>query len=123
MTKPENPPAFPSSITDETLVAHPGMKLRDWFAGQVLPAVAREAPKDVTSSMSNGDVAAVVARICYTIADAMLAESAKPCTVLAPSETVTDEWIDQWWPDMAHPAGRAQIRLQLDTLMAEVWRG
>lgn len=119
MNGPENPPAFPSvCLSDPGHPASiPGMTLRDWFAGQVLPAAAQEPPK---FDQSMEDASAALARLSYRVADAMLVQRARPCSALLPSETVSDAWIDRWWPDMATPEGRAEIRLQLDTLMADV---
>jgi len=54
-------PAFP--ISDPVL--QNGMSLRDWFAGQVL------------ASQIDDDADADLARRCYAIADALLAERQK----------------------------------------------
>jgi hypothetical protein len=57
-TKDDGGPAFPA-------LTHPGMSLRDWFAGQVL------------ASPIDDDADADLARRCYAIADAMLAARKK----------------------------------------------
>ena len=46
--------------------SRPGMSLRDWFAGQALPAVFNQHPVD------RGNAEKVALR-CYRLADAMLA--------------------------------------------------
>jgi hypothetical protein len=60
-------PAFPvigMPFDPDTILNRPGMSLRDWFAGQALPSV------DERSHGTTQDVA----KECYQIADAMLAE-------------------------------------------------
>ncbi len=68
MSKPENPPAFP------TLEPHPpfgGMTLRDWFAGQALAGLLANPQHSIVDDWSwrsgslTGDA--------YDYADAMLA--------------------------------------------------
>ena len=61
----ENPNAFP---TNDITPYHPGMTLRDWFAGQALTGL--------TASDNWGSVMSM-ARYAYELADAMLAERAK----------------------------------------------
>lgn len=51
-----------------------GMHLRDWFAGQALAGQLAFSPSD---SFDKAHQPADVARICYQMADAMLAERAK----------------------------------------------
>lgn len=66
MSKPENPPAFPR---DHRHLGHNGMDLRDYFAGQALTAwMSDGCPRGSDES---------IARECYGVADAMLAERAK----------------------------------------------
>lgn len=48
---------------------NPGMTLRDWFAGQMLPRIATGWPNDASR--------VELARRCYEIADAMIAERSK----------------------------------------------
>jgi len=48
----------------------PGMTLRDWFAGQALPAVIQQLKL-------HKDGRHEIDRVCYELADAMLAERAK----------------------------------------------
>jgi hypothetical protein len=60
--------AFPIPLTQ-----HPGMELRDWFAGQVLPKLAFPL-------RNNDDIrnAQELAKDCYRYADAMLEARKKP---------------------------------------------
>jgi hypothetical protein len=51
-------------------VMHPGMTLRDWFAGQALAGIAAHATSEEWS-------VGVVAQYCYDLADAMIAERNK----------------------------------------------
>jgi hypothetical protein len=60
--------AFPSSAIDD---AFGGMSLRDWFAGQALSGMT--ANPTVAPTIKNADIAS----ICYSLADAMLAEREK----------------------------------------------
>jgi hypothetical protein len=59
-------PAFPNNLT-------PGMDLRDYFAAKALPAAMHEA----SALYVKGPTPEYVAELCYSIADAMLAERAK----------------------------------------------
>lgn len=52
-----------------TVTGEGGMTMRDWFAGQMLPRVATGWP--------NEENRAELARRCYEMADAMLAERSK----------------------------------------------
>lgn len=74
--KPDGGPAFPFAV-DAKQLAHPGMTLRDHFAGQALTAAYHELARQV----GEGDLAEFgwpdVAAAAYRIADAMLAERAK----------------------------------------------
>lgn len=56
-----------------------GMTLRDWFAGQVLPAIYTDAEHEQTWRRTDGNdsFAVMTARVAYQMADAMLAERAK----------------------------------------------
>lgn len=67
-----NPYAFPQSVpvSDECLNRE-GMTLRDYFAAHVLSSAYQLA---TSKGIEDG---AKVAKECYTIADAMLAERAK----------------------------------------------
>lgn len=62
-------PAFPLLFTHAT--TQPGMTLRDYFAAKALPVV-------ITDWLNTGDIfqdpelAEVIARDCYIVADAML---------------------------------------------------
>lgn len=66
-------PAYPSpndvQVGQFQSAGHPGMTLRDWFAGQALTAVSIQAFDDELTVEQNARVAAVWA---YTVADAML---------------------------------------------------
>ena len=83
MTKPDNPPAFPfneegeSSFSGQRVVqTHPGMELRDWFAGQALAGMLANGQGPNTHWL-NGP-SSDVASHAYDIANAMLAERTKP---------------------------------------------
>lgn len=65
-------PAFPSHITfndalDKALVKHPGMTLRDWFAGQALTGL-------LTNYDSHSSNLTTCAELATLVADAILAE-------------------------------------------------
>ena len=89
-TKPENPPAFPNDEPDinsghyegryEILAHHPGMSMRDWFAGMALQGIVlRPRPLVRKSDGSEINSPLMVAEYCYTQADAMLtARQTKP---------------------------------------------
>lgn len=77
LSKPENPNAFPRPYSyddSEALhyLAHSGMTLRDYFAGQTLAGIAEHGcsvrSKNPLEQGNN------IARLCYAIADAMLAQ-------------------------------------------------
>ncbi len=84
MTEPNGGPAFPRPMTPggstmtpgvggsswSAQMGHPGMTLRDWFAGQALAVFIQ----NTTLNPLNADLYAAKA---YEIADAMLAERAK----------------------------------------------
>ena len=81
MSKPENPPAFSRAASVDPLYnGQPGMTLRDYFAGQALPAVLRSASAvQHTPAMREGEetVLPAIARDAYELADAMLAQRTK----------------------------------------------
>lgn len=70
MSKPENPFAFPMAVPGDCMTQPAdGMTLRDWFAGQALTGWMHDGlPRDRDD---------VVARECYAMADAMLAERSR----------------------------------------------
>ncbi len=78
MTRDDGGPAFPLGLInlggDGSLALKEGMSLRDWFAGQALigimglGVIADDWEKLITGHAANA----------YQIADAMLAERAKP---------------------------------------------
>lgn len=76
MAKPENPPAFPPSITATTAgdVYHgfDGMTLRDWMAGQALIGILSSGTTHMASGQTIDDYHAMVAYGAYALADAML---------------------------------------------------
>lgn len=55
-------PAFPIPEVPTVMQAWPGMSLRDWFAGMVLPQAMGESPS-----------VEIAATLAYRMADAMLA--------------------------------------------------
>jgi len=69
MSEQHGGPAFPMPHSDQpgSYETHPGMTLRDWFAGQALVGQILARP----SAMSDD-----VAERCYIMADAMLAARA-----------------------------------------------
>ncbi len=73
MTAPENPMAFPWQETEFT-DGHPGMTLRDYFAGQVAPAILTQLWANLKE---NGEMVdncyRVASEASYEMADAMLA--------------------------------------------------
>ena len=73
ISKPENPNAFPRPYSyDETeafhYLAHPGMSLRDWFAGQALIGLL---------SRASGEDPHKAPGLAFKLADDMLAERDK----------------------------------------------
>ena len=76
-------PAYPTPLAQtsetrdvsevvEAYIHHPGMSLRDWFAGMALMGIAANDPPSY-SDVGISDTA----ELSYQIADAMLAERAK----------------------------------------------
>lgn len=73
MTAPENPAAFPCS-PGGVPYWNEGMTLRDWFAGQALPAIIRSmAAGDYQAPPAGMGSAEMATRDAYRTADAMLA--------------------------------------------------
>lgn len=70
----ENPPAFPSGDFTQCEPGY-GMTLRDWFAGQALPAIIAATSAGQHQVMREGDTSIVagITRDAYEMADAMLA--------------------------------------------------
>lgn len=65
MTKIEDGgPAFPIVVPEEFQQAHPGLSLRDWFAGHALAGLIAQTTK--------ADLAEEFSRQAYVAADAML---------------------------------------------------
>lgn len=63
-----------------TPVGYHGMSLRDWFAGQALPALlarASVAAVKESTDATGEDIEAFFAGAAYDLADAMLTERAK----------------------------------------------
>ena len=60
--------------------SYPGMSLRDWFAGQALAGIFAGGyrTKEIQDMASGTMGASTPAGACYALADAMLAERAKP---------------------------------------------
>ena len=70
----------------EVRTIHPGMSLRDWFAGQVLPSICTclvgdsSQRQDIQKRITSGEIEsayAAVAQTAYEMADAMIAERTK----------------------------------------------
>ena len=75
MTKNDGGFAFPRPVT-ECNTGHPGMTLRDWFAGQAMAAAYAGC---VGARPDEGQTwAEMVSRECYEISDAMLAARRGP---------------------------------------------
>lgn len=75
MDKPENPPAFPMIGTNahsDQYIEHPGMSLRDWFAGQALAGMLAYHGSYGCGNGPGNNVARA-----YEHADAMLVERLK----------------------------------------------
>ncbi len=68
----KSPPAFPTKmpIIHEAANSFPGMSLRDYFAGQVLAGLSAHKDSDELTIMN-------AVRLCYKMADAMIAERNK----------------------------------------------
>jgi len=87
---PFNPPAFPCEAQGDRSVPSehdylqtgihsakfPGMSLRDWLAGQVLPAVFSAGVDSELEGLPGETAGQVIARTVYEMADAMLAHRA-----------------------------------------------
>lgn len=73
MSEPENPPAFAAYAENCGQV---GMTLRDWFAGQAMSSVVRTFADQPIGN--EREAYANIAKLSFGIADAMLAERAKP---------------------------------------------
>lgn len=80
----ENPQAFPlpaMHLEDgRGYAGQPGMTLRDWFAGQALGGMMGHQNADFSPLGRNGKTPCVPLFVedAYALADAMLAERAKP---------------------------------------------
>jgi len=70
-----NPPAFPMGNPEQG--GHDGMSLRDWFAGQALPAIIAEIYRvaAIDGPVESG-VAGPVSAFSYEIADVLLSARA-----------------------------------------------
>lgn len=80
MTREHNPPAFATPPlynpnTGDYIHGQPGMSLRDWFAGQIIPVAVKVCGEDEREPGET--MAQMCARRAYEVADAMLAERAK----------------------------------------------
>jgi len=73
MSEEDGGQAFPDHYTNGNgyLQQHPGMTLRDWFAGQALAGIMAGDPDAITIQNCFN------ASLCYQLADAMLAERAR----------------------------------------------
>jgi len=79
-TAPENPQAFPTPKIKRdgwgNEFTEPGMSLRDWFAGQAIPAVIEKCGGD-RGRAKYSTFEEYFAVTAYEIADAMLRERSK----------------------------------------------
>jgi len=75
----DNPQAFPCTGEgyQSDLYTQKGMTLRDWFAGQVIPAVIAATSAGQHQLIGVGTVHDMIAQDAYRLADAMLAERTK----------------------------------------------
>lgn len=96
MTKPNNGgPAFPvatakakwelggdgeTHLVSEQLQIHPGLSLRDWFAGMALQGLLARCvgPIDLDLTSGSGDIK-LIQTACYNISDALLLQREKEC--------------------------------------------
>ena len=85
--KPDGGPAFPHDVDwleGGELLAHQkwtGMTLRDYFAGEALPSSIYELSllvRNKGKKLDEGVIEEAIARMSYSIADAMLLEREKP---------------------------------------------
>lgn len=74
MSKPENPQAFP---VESDITQHPGMTLRDYFAGQALVVYIGRNSNYTLAGHQSPAWPEEIAKACYEMADAMLAERSK----------------------------------------------
>ncbi|MGM4987378.1 hypothetical protein [Tardiphaga sp. 841_E9_N1_2] len=72
-------PAFPRA-NDDYAYGEKGMSMRDWFAGQSMPAILAVDTKIIiaaTDRLKTAGAAATMAMMAYEMADAMIVERAK----------------------------------------------
>lgn len=77
MSAPHNPPAFPNDPRVQLGDDYQGMTIRDWFAGQVLPAIisaTSAGQHHPTGLHKDKSIDEAMAFDAYSLADAMLAE-------------------------------------------------
>ncbi len=84
MIKDDNPHVFPFPIFtgEDDQTVHPGMSLRDWFAGQALSTVYDSYPEHQLNIWFGYHASGITreqikARAAYAQADALLAERGK----------------------------------------------
>ena len=72
-----NDSAFPSpaEINGKEVTGQEGMTIREWFAGQALVGILCNS--DLPDLFKKGFAPSKAAEICFMVADAMIAESAK----------------------------------------------
>ncbi|UNK39332.1 hypothetical protein MNR02_06405 [Shinella sp. H4-D48] len=63
-------PAFPLAVQPDFQFAENGMSLRDWFAGQAIPAIIERCGAD--HRLPHEHITDYFARKAYEVADAML---------------------------------------------------
>ena len=78
--KPDNPNAFPTPESEHNYAVE-GMSLRDYFAGQALAGLLADGTMNKIANIdpetTSTEDEQLCADMCYSIADAMLAEREK----------------------------------------------
>lgn len=68
-------PAFPHMAADGHTDYRLGLTVRDWFAGQAIPAIIRQCASDLNFRDGAETAEQYFARKAYEVADAMIAAS------------------------------------------------
>lgn len=76
-TKPDGGPAFPE--IDGMGIARDGMALRDYFAAKALAGMMASPDLNFVDAVASTPATLIgIAKACYALSDAMLAERIKP---------------------------------------------